>query len=71
MTYKLNVLIKHKSFEPMVKTYVYHGETKQEIVDQIETLPFHRNNLLNYGKTKFKDINGITHEWKLSPSKTD
>lgn len=66
MTYKLTAIISHKSFdEPLTKEFYYTGDTLEDILSQIDTLPFHRNNLRHYRKTKFKDTRGVKHEWRL------
>lgn len=66
MTYKLTATVSHKSFgEPLTKEFFYHGETKQDIMDQIETLPCHIHNLKLFGRTAFKDVNGVKHSWRL------
>ena len=49
----------------MHKEFRYEGSDRKAIVDQIDTLPFHRNNLRIFGRTRFKDIHGATHKWKL------
>ncbi len=70
VTYKLTCIIDHKSFdEPLVKTFTYHGETKSDVLAQIETLPFHRNNLRMFGRTAFKSTDGVKHSWKLKKVK--
>lgn len=66
MTYKLTATITHKSFdEPVIKTLFFRGETKEDIMDQIKTLPEHLHNLRHYGKAAFKDERGVKHKWKL------
>lgn len=70
MTYKLTATITHRSFEkPLVKEFVYHGETKDDIMDQIETLPCHKHNLKLYGRTAFKSTDGVKHSWVLKKVK--
>jgi len=66
MRYKLTATITHKSFDaPLTKEFFYSGNTKDDILAQIETLPHHIKNLANYGKTAFKDTNGVKHKWIL------
>ncbi len=66
MTYKLDVTLEHKSFEePLKKEFYYTGETFDDIINQIDTLPFHRDNLKKHKKTAFKDVNGVKHKWNL------
>lgn len=69
MRLKLHAVINHKSFpEPMHKDYFYQGDTIDDIVEQIETLPCHRHNLRHHRKCSFKDVHGIKHTWTLTPA---
>lgn len=66
MTYKLTATVTHKSFdEPIVHELYFHGETKDDILDQLDTLHNHKHNLKHYGKTSFKDTRGVKHSWRL------
>ncbi len=66
MTYRLEVKITHKSFnEPMIKAFYYQGDSKADIMKQINTLPHHLDNLNRHGRTAFKDVNGVKHHWQL------
>ena len=66
MTYELTCTIEHKSYdEPIVHKFRYTGDTLSDIVDQIDTLPFHRDNLKEYRRTAFKSQDGVKHRWAL------
>lgn len=66
MTYKLSATVTHKSFDkPVEHEFYYTGDTLDDIIAKIQTLPQHEHNLKNYGKTSFKDENGVKHQWKL------
>lgn len=66
MTFELTCTIDHKTLpEPITHRYEYTGETLSDIVDQIDTLPFHRDNLARYRRTAFKSQDGVKHKWVL------
>lgn len=50
----------------MKKVFFYLGDTKSDIVAQIDTLDCHKHNLNKHGRTAFKDDNGVKHTWKLT-----
>lgn len=67
MRYRLDATIAHKDWsEPMKKVFFYLGDTKSDIVAQIDTLDCHKHNLNKHGRTAFKDDNGVKHTWKLT-----
>lgn len=70
MTYKLTAEITHKGFDkPIVHEFFYSGGTKTAILDQIDTLPHHLENLDKHGRTAFKDARGVKHRWRLEHMK--
>ena len=67
MTYRLTAIISHKQWdEPVTKEFYYTGDDLDSIVEQIETLPFHRQNLKTHKKTAFKSTDGVKHSWLLT-----
>lgn len=66
MTYRLTATVSHKSFgKPITHEFFYNGNTKDDVLDQIKTLPQHIENLRAHSKTAFKDVNGVKHIWRL------
>jgi len=63
--YKLTAIVMHNDFEPIVHEFFYSGDTKDEALDKIDTLPNHIYNLKHYGKTSFKSKDGARHEWMI------
>lgn len=66
--FRLTATITHKTFpEPLVKQLFFEGDTRDAVVDQMETLPQHKANLKMHGRAAFKDAHGVKHAWKLDP----
>lgn len=66
MTYKLIATITHQSFDgPVIKVLTYCGDTFEDILSQIPTLPQHLHNLRKHKRAAFKDDRGVKHSWKL------
>lgn len=71
MTYKLTATVTHKSFDaPLIHEFFYQGNSLDDILAQIDTLPNHIHNLKHNLKTAFKDQNGVKHSWKLEHMKS-
>lgn len=67
MTFKLTATITHKAFDkPVIHEFYYRGESKDDVLDQIDTLPHHLANLKLHGRTAFKDTRGVKHHWTLT-----
>lgn len=67
MIWKLTATITHKQWgDPVIKEMFYNGETFEDILDQIETLPQHIHNLRKHRKAAFKDARGVKHSWHLT-----
>jgi len=70
--WKLTATITHKSWNgPVIKELPYAGETLDDVLAQIETLPQHIENLRMHRRTAFKDANGVKHAWKLQEMKQE
>jgi hypothetical protein len=51
--------------DPLIHEFEYSGDTREECIHQIDTLPYHQNNLDKYGKTSFKSTDGVMHKWVI------
>lgn len=66
-TYKLTATITHKAFDKaVVHEFYYTADSKSDVLDKIDTLPHHLENLDKHGRTAFKDVRGVKHHWKLT-----
>ncbi len=75
MKFELTATITHKSFgQPLIKRFVYEGDSLASVIDTLETLPFHKQRLKFLRRTSFKDVHGVKHAWvikRIDPSKVD
>jgi len=69
VTYKLHVIITHKSFgTPVIKELYFQGDTFDDVLARIEAehVPQHlMHNLRHHKRAAFKDARGVKHNWKL------
>lgn len=66
MTYKLTATVTHKTFDkPIVHEFYYSGNSKHDVLEQIDTQAHHLENLEKHGRTAFKDHHGVKHHWTL------
>jgi hypothetical protein len=72
MIYELTATITHKTFaEPIIHKLRYEGKTFDDILDQLNTLPWHNWNLIKFKRTSFRDSRGVKHSWKLKEIKDE
>jgi hypothetical protein len=45
------------------------GDTFEDVLKQIQTLPHHLKNLRHHLKCAFKDARGVKHQWQLEHMK--
>lgn len=70
MKFQITATLSHPSFgAPVIKRMTYEGASRADVMAKIEAPSQHKFNLEHHGRAKFKDGNGVVHNWVIKEVK--